>query len=139
MTPSTTTEKPKATKAADAPDTSADGELERIRAELDATRAELDDARAELVRVAYDDTDDDVDEPGGSREPGRGDLVVVRHQDLTSGIGADVERYGVVVECVDLEGSGPAVRVAWLDEPTAPIPLDHTVHNRDDAPRVELV
>ncbi len=65
-----------------------------------------------------------------------GDLVTVTYLDGSTGV--DVVRMGLVVERVEGDPC-PAVAVAYLPEPTAPIPLDPSVHGRDDAPRVARV
>jgi hypothetical protein len=61
-----------------------------------------------------------------------GDVVKVVWFD--TGLQADVVRYGTVVD-VDETGA----RVAYFAEVTDPIPLDPDVHERVDAPRVEVI
>jgi hypothetical protein len=59
-----------------------------------------------------------------------GALVDVVYLDAAGG---RVVRLAQVVDVVD-----DAVVVTYLNEVSDPIPLDHTVHGRDDAVRVEL-
>lgn len=66
-----------------------------------------------------------------------GDIVTVTHLDTSTQL--DVVQYGTVVDVADDPDSGPAVRVAWFPEVTDPIPLNHELHERVDAPRVQLV
>jgi hypothetical protein len=84
-----------------------------------------------------DDVDfsDDFDVEAEAAGIHLGDVVKVSHRDPYSGRGDEVERFGQVVD-VDVDG---AVRVAYFVEVSDPIPLDPTVHGRDDAPRVEIV
>ncbi len=87
-------------------------------------------------------TPDDVDRanepaaPIGASGPWPGDLVRVSYADPTDGTGALVVRYGTVIERLE---DPPRVRVAYLNDPTDPIPLDQSSHERADAPYVELV
>jgi hypothetical protein len=94
-------------------------------------------APKESTPPAPDDDDHQADAAAVDR-PNPGDLVVVRWQDLANP-GREVARYGAVVAVLDQEGTGPAVRVGWFSETSDPLPLDHTVHDRDDAPRVEVL
>lgn len=76
--------------------------------------------------------DDDVAEVDLVDEVAAGDVVKVTWWDTANQ--ADVVRYGTVVDVPD-EGAV----VAYFAEVTHPIPLDPTVHERDDAPRLEVV
>lgn len=62
-----------------------------------------------------------------------GDVVTVRWLDTATG--ADVVHYGTVVDVLH-QDSGPAVRVGLFGQVSAPLPLDHELHGRIDAPRV---
>jgi hypothetical protein len=72
----------------------------------------------------------DVDDVGDDPRAQVGAVVDVVHLDAA---GERVVRPGQVVDVVD-----DAVVVAYFGEVSHPIPLDHTVHGRDDAVRVEL-
>lgn len=98
------------------------------------------DQEDELVDEATDEDHselhDDVDQVDETRVR-RGDVVSVSWLDTATL--EDSVRYGTVVDVVDDETSGPAVRVGWFTDVSDPLPLDHTIHGRDDAPRVEVL
>lgn len=82
----------------------------------------------------YDqDSPDALDELADELTPVVGDFVAVSWQDPYDG--REVIKQGVVVDVDD----GGAVRVGYFAEVTGPLPLDHTAHDREDAPRVRVL
>jgi hypothetical protein len=83
------------------------------------------------------DLDDELDvDPGPQtdEDPAAtlGQLVKVTHFDTANMV--DIVQYGTVVDVLD-EG----VVVGLFPQVVGPLPLDHTCHERIDAPRVEIL
>lgn len=106
--------------------------------DVDALREQLRAAEALNAELADENdrlrSDDVVDAELVNTEPwgSQGRLVKVTHQNTATQ--TDVVRYGTVIE----EGDEGVV-VGLFPDVIGPLPLDHEIHERVDAPRVEFL